>query len=160
VTDVAITLAGPEDAAWITQTHAALYRRDEGFDASFEPVVAEAVDGFMAGYDPVVERAWLVRLGEARAGCLFLTRVSKEVARLRLFLLLPELRGQGVGRDLLERAMAFARKAGYTQIRVSTYDRHAAAGRLYKRSGFTLTHAKPARAFGHDMTEQTWEIAL
>ncbi len=45
-------------------------------------------------------------------------------------------------------------------MQVSTYERHAAACALYLRMGFVLSDSKPARAFGHDMIEQSWQIAL
>jgi hypothetical protein len=34
------------------------------------------------------------------------------------------------------------------------------ARRIYESAGFTLAHAAPHRAFGHDLVEQTWELHL
>ncbi|WP_371228796.1 GNAT family N-acetyltransferase [Roseovarius sp. 2305UL8-3] len=160
MTDVSIRIATAQDVDWIAQIHGTLYRRDEGFDDGFQPLVQSVLEGFIADHDPVCERGWVVMQGDRRAGSLFCTRLSKETAKLRLFLLMPELRGRGLGQTLLSNAMGFARDAGYQAMQVSTYSRHAAACALYQRVGFVLTDSKPARAFGHDMIEQSWQIAL
>jgi len=158
--DILIRLAGPDDMVWIARTHGALYRRDEGFDDSFEPLVTTVLQGFMADHDPKNECGWVVEFAGEPAGSLFCTRLTTDTAKLRLFLLIPALRGRGLGHRLLNVALTFARDAGYQTMQVSTYERHVAACQLYRRAGFTLVSSKPARVFGLDMVEQTWEFTL
>jgi hypothetical protein len=44
------------------------YARDEGFDGTFEPLVARILADFADGHDPACERGWIARAGEgARA---------------------------------------------------------------------------------------------
>ncbi len=47
----------PGDAGWLIQQHAELYARDEGFDASFEALVARILADFIDSHDPACERA-------------------------------------------------------------------------------------------------------
>jgi ribosomal protein S18 acetylase RimI-like enzyme len=49
----------------------------------------------------------------------------------------PQLRGRGLGRALLEAAMAVARERGADRMDLGTSEDDAAARRLYERLGFT-----------------------
>jgi GNAT superfamily N-acetyltransferase len=83
-----------------------------------------------------------------------------ETARLRLFLIEPQARGTGLAQNMLQACLAFASNAGYRRMRLWTHESHRAAGRLYARNGFTLVSQRPARAFGCDVVDQTWERRL
>lgn len=48
----AIRIATSADADWITRRHAELYAREEGFDDTFGPLVAEILDAFFAAHEP------------------------------------------------------------------------------------------------------------
>ncbi len=150
-----------EDATWLIDVHRELYLRDEGFDASFGELVSEAVHTFLRDHDPATEQAWIAWREERRVGSIFCTRAERPAtARLRLFLLLPELRGSGLGRQLLAHCLARARFLGYQRMMLSTYDSHSAACRLYERTGFMCTRSEPVHAFGRVMREMDWERDL
>lgn len=146
----------PDDAPWIAGTHGALYQRDEGFDETFQPLVASILEGFIASHDPERERGWLAMQAAERVGCIFCTRLDDHTAQLRLFLLLPELRGQGVGRKLLNECMGFARKSGYRAMRLWTHESHRAACALYRKTGWQLLDSRPVRSYGRELVEQCW----
>lgn len=150
----------PDDAPWLVERHATLYARDEGFDASFGPLVAGILDGFIAGHDPECEAGWIAEQDGRRLGSIFCVRGEAGLAKLRLFLLVPEARGQGLGRRLLETCTGFARARGYPGMRLWTHESHRAACALYARSGWRLVASKPVRSFGCDLVEQSWEIAF
>ncbi|MBW6507069.1 MAG: GNAT family N-acetyltransferase [Rhodobacteraceae bacterium] len=150
----------PGDAGWVISRHGALYALEAGFDASFEALVAEIVADFLRRGDPMRERGWIAWQGGQRVGCIFCVRVSDEVAKLRLFLLEPELRGRGIGRLLLTTVLDFARARGYRRLTLWTHESHRAACALYAAAGFTLTSARPVHNYGHDLVEQEWQIAL
>lgn len=149
-----------EDAAWLIAQHGALYQRDEGFDASFPRLVAEIVEGFVATHDPGCEAGWIAEQDGRRLGSIFCVRLSAEIAKLRLFLLVPEARGKGLGRHLLRTCMAFAREKGYRGMELWTHESHRAACALYAQNGWQLVSSRPVRAFGCDLVEQSWEIAF
>lgn len=149
-----------EDAAWLIEQHGALYRRDDGFDASFARLVAEIVEEFIATHDPDCETGWIAEQGGQRLGSIFCVRLSAEIAKLRLFLLVPEARGRGLGRRLLETCMAFAREKEYRGMQLWTHESHRAACALYARNGWQLVSSRPVHAFGCDLVEQSWEIAF
>lgn len=150
----------PGDAGWIVERHGALYAEDEGFDASFEALVAEIVADFLRSHDPARERGWIAARGDHRLGSIFCVREAETVAKLRLFLVEKSERGNGLAQGMLETCLAFARAAGFRRIRLWTHESHRAAGRLYARNGFALTGSVPARSFGRDVVEQVWERPL
>ncbi|WP_346722090.1 GNAT family N-acetyltransferase [Shimia ponticola] len=73
-----------------------------------------------------------------------------------MFFVSSVLRGQGVGKLLLNTCCAFARDAGYRKMTLWTHESHRAAGHLYRTHGFDLVAARPVHSFGQDLIEQTW----
>ena len=151
---------GPGDLGWIVERHGTAYARDEGFDGSFEILVARVVADFAESHDPAREAGWIVARDGQRLGSIFCVAEDAVTARLRLVYLEPEERGRGLGRRMLDHAMAFARDAGFRRMVVSTHESHRAAGALYRRAGFALTGSWPARSFGRDVVVQTFETDL
>lgn len=81
---------------------------------------------------------------------------SDGVCELRKMYLLPELRGKGHGRMLLERTLQRAKELGFTRIELETSSRLAQAIALYKKYGFEPFHP-PHMA---DRCDQAWAKAL
>lgn len=158
---VAIRDFGAGDAEWLVALHRDLYAREAGFDAGFGTLVGEIVADFLAAHDPATERGFVAGRGGDRLGSIFCVRGDGPgIAKLRLFLLVPEARGQGLGRCLLDACLGFARAAGYRRMRLWTHESHREACALYARNGFAVTAARPVRSFGVDLVEQTWERTL
>lgn len=144
------------DRDWLVDQHRIRYAQDEGFNASFGELVAEIVDAFLDGHDPEREAAWIAVQGDVRLGSIFCVRQGADCAKLRLFLLVPEARGKGLGRRLLGTCMAFAKDHGYRKMQLWTHESHRAACALYKAAGWQLETSKPVRSFGQDLVEQRW----
>ena len=160
--DETITLSdlGIGDAGWIIARHAELYAAEEGYDATFEALVAEILATYIRHHDPACERAWIARRGAERLGCIFCVRVDDEVGKLRLFLVEPAARGTGLGKRLLRECMAWAKAQGYRRMVLWTHASHRAAIALYAAHGFVMTSETALHDFGQDVIDQTWEIAL
>lgn len=149
------------DAGWLIQQHAELYAREEGFDASFEPLVAEILAAYLRNRDPACERAWIAWCRGERLGSIFCVRGPEPgQAKLRLFLLTPSARGRGLGKRLLEACIEFARDKGYGELVLWTHASHRAACALYEKAGFTCTDSHPVTSFGQRLEEQTWKLKL
>ena len=160
MSDVQLRGFAPTDAAWLVARHAELYARDEGFDDSFGELVAQILEDFVKNHDPARERGWIAHQGDQRLGSIFCVSHGPQVAKLRLFLLVPEARGKGVGKQLLQACMDFARSRGYRRMTLWTHESHRAACALYARFGWQLVDSKPVHSFGVDLVEQSWEITL
>ena len=70
------------------------------------------------------------------------------------------MRGSGLGRQLVETCIGFARRAGYRRIVLWTQSELSAARRLYERSGFKRVESSAHRSFGHDLIGEVWQLDL
>jgi DNA-binding MarR family transcriptional regulator/GNAT superfamily N-acetyltransferase len=150
----------PGDMGWVVQSHGALYARKYGFDSSFESLVAEIAGKFLASFDASRERCWIAECDGAPVGSVFLVRHSDDVAKLRLLLVDPAGRGQGLGQRLVAESLSFARQCGYRKITLWTQSILIAARKIYQDAGFTLVGSEPHRSFGQNLIGETWELKL
>ena len=149
------------DAGWLIQQHAELYAREEGFDASFEPLVAEILAAYIRTRDSACERAWIAWEGQRRLGSIFCVKGPEPgQAKLRLFLLIPAARGKGLGERLLDCCVRYARDKGYRELVLWTHASHHAACALYRKAGFTCIESHRVTSFGQQLEEQTWKLDL
>jgi GNAT superfamily N-acetyltransferase len=152
---------GDRDA--IVALHQRIYPSGYGVGQSFVDDVAAALDGVIARDWP--ERpgdgVWIVeRDGEFR-GCLALSDEGGGEGRVRFFLLAPELRGDGIGRRLLDELLENARDAGYDRLVLATFQDLTVAAHLYRSRGFRLVREDRGPRWGReDFNYQHYELTL
>jgi DNA-binding MarR family transcriptional regulator/GNAT superfamily N-acetyltransferase len=151
---------GPGDMGWVVQSHGSLYASEYGFDSSFEGLVAEIAAKFLASFDASRERCWIADVDGAQVGSVFLVRHTDNIAKLRLLLVDPAGRGQGLGQRLVAECIAFARQCGYRKITLWTQSILVAARKIYQDAGFVLVATEPHRSFGQSLIGETWELKL
>jgi GNAT superfamily N-acetyltransferase len=150
----------PGDMGWVVQSHGSLYASEYGFDASFEGLVAEITAKFLGSFDASRERCWIADIDGAQVGSVFLVRHTDDVAKLRLLLVDPAGRGQGLGQRLVAECIAFAKACGYRKITLWTQSILVAARKIYQDAGFVLVATEPHRSFGQSLIGETWEVEL
>ncbi len=160
MTDFLIRPFQATDTPWLVERHGTLYARDDGFDASFENLVSQILDDFVADHDPKRERGWIAEKDGQRLGSIFCVKQDEKTAKLRLFLLVPDARGQGLGKRLLTTCTEFARSSGYSSMVLWTHESHRAACALYQAFGWQLINSRPVQSFGVDLVEQSWKFQL
>ena len=72
----------------------------------------------------------------------------------------PDARGLGLGRQLTQECINFARAAGYRRMVLWTNDVLTAARHIYLGAGFVLTSEERHHSFGKDMVGQHWLLDL
>ena len=159
-------LGQPGDLGWVIKAHGELYAAEHGWDTTFEALVARIVADYAGDHDPARENAWIAEADGRRVGCVFCVDGREDVdgrddtAVLRILLVDPAARGHGIGRQLVDTCVGFARRAGYRRMRLWTNDPLVAARRIYLKAGFQLTTEEPHHSFGADLIGQTYELAL
>lgn len=151
----------PGDIGDLIALHGTAYFEDVGFDTSFEAYVAAGVGEFFISFDPDNDRVWIVERDGRFAGSIALKGRTGGEAQLRYFLLDSSVRGQGLGRRLMDELLAFARSRGYSRIYLLTDEEHTpAAVHLYLNYGFRRTGEERLRRWGTSEAEQRYEMEL
>lgn len=150
----------PGDMGWVVQRHGELYWQEYAWDERFEALVADIAARFVQDLDQQRERCWIAEREGERLACVFLVKSSDEEARLRLLLVEPRARGLGLGKQLVEECVAFARAAGYKKISLWTNSVLDAARHIYRQQGFKVVREEKHHSFGQDLIGETWELEL
>ncbi len=146
----------------IAELHSTYYAEHWGFGLFFEAKVATELAAFLQRYDAAHDRLWTaVRRGRI-IGSVAIdgSKAGAEGAHLRWFILAEECRGYGVGRRLLDEAIAFCRICGFGRIFLWTFAGLDAARHLYEAAGFRLEHEVSADQWGKTMREQCFALVL
>jgi GNAT superfamily N-acetyltransferase len=153
------TVLRPGDVGAVVTLHGVLYAREYGFDPTFEAYVAGPLAAFVLRGSPR-ERIWLAEHDDHLIGCVAIVADSPGVAQLRWFLVAPDARGAGLGRRLLEEAVAFSRAEGYERIILWTVSALERAARLYRSANFRRVEAVAGDRWGVAVIEEKYELDL
>jgi GNAT superfamily N-acetyltransferase len=151
----------PGDIGAIAGLHGREYSEEYGLDARFEALVAQGLARFalaLAG-DPDAGRIWLGEDGDGLAGCIAITREADSHGRVRWFLVARRARGRGLGRRLLDEALAYAR-GRFSSLELETFSELTTAAALYRAAGFELRHSAPQAEWGREIELQRYELRL
>src|SRR6476661_3455217 len=108
----------PGDLGMVVHLHGLIYAREYGLDTSFEPYVARPLaDCILDGRG----RVWIAEDGHRVVGSIAMVDADARVGQLRWFLLVPEVRGSGLGRRLLDAALTYGRERGFSRIFLWTF---------------------------------------
>jgi len=149
----------PGDIGYLTYLHGILYARECGWDYTFEAYVAGPLAEFARSHNDR-ERIWIVEKDKIVTGSMAVVEAGKDEAQLRWLLLHPDLRGRGMGRFLMEQAIAFCRDRNYQIAFLWTVGSLTAAARLYQSLGFRVTEEKTRMLWGALLTEQRCDLKL
>jgi GNAT superfamily N-acetyltransferase len=154
-------LGAPGDLGWVVQSHAEVYAEEYGWGPLYEALIAQIVSAYATEHDDSREAAWIAEVDGVRAGSIFCVRGPDEAtAQLRLLLVTPDARGLGLGGELVDTCVAFARAAGYKRMVLWTNDPLVAARHVYLARGFRLTDSEPHNLWGEGLVAQTYELDL
>ncbi|MDQ0466798.1 DNA-binding MarR family transcriptional regulator/ribosomal protein S18 acetylase RimI-like enzyme [Caulobacter ginsengisoli] len=149
------------DLGWVVERHAILYSQEYGW-SGMESLCARVVADFAdaQGSDPAHHRCWIAERAGERLGSVFMVREDETTARLRLLLLEPAARGEGLGKRLVEQCLTFAREAGFQEVVLWTHAKLTAARAIYARAGFQVEEVWTHDDFGQAEVSETWRVKL
>jgi ribosomal protein S18 acetylase RimI-like enzyme len=149
----------PGDLGAVVALHGTVYAREYGFDPTFEAYVAGPLAEFVLSRTDR-DRLWVAERAGRLAGCVAIVGAPGGEAQLRWFLVEPASRGLGLGRRLLDEAVAFCRACGYPSVFLWTVRALTAAARLYRAAGFSRVEERPGRRWGVDVVEEKYVLPL
>ena len=145
----------------VVRLHREVYEDEYELEPSFANDVARQLAGLSrSGWPGPREGLWLARLGDRTVGSVTLIQESSELGRLGHLVLVPETRGTGAGRRLVETVITAARPADYQRLHLFTFSELRAAGALYRSVGFEITSTEDVVRWGRRMQWQRYELAL
>jgi peptidyl-dipeptidase Dcp len=147
----------PGDLGAIATLHGTCYAAEHGLDRAFEAGVARGLVEAVARGWPERGRLWAVERRGRLAGSLGLTEEGAGEGKVRWFLLERDLRGQGLGRALIEELLEEAEARGIRLLRLETFSALETAGRLYRSVGFELVDSRRFSDWGRPIVLQHYE---
>lgn len=149
----------PGDLGQVIRLHGELYAREYGLDVSFEAFVALELSQF-ALRKKEREGVWLIERAGQIHGSVAVVEEHPQLARLRWYILHPDLRGQGWAAQLLDLAVGFARRQGYPEMMLFTLNELSAAKRRYEAAGFYLHSQEEKQLWGKTVLEEIYYKTL
>lgn len=150
----------PGDIGYVIYLHGTLYAQEYALDQTFEGDVAIRLGEFAKTYDSRKDYAAVAELEGRIVGAIFINGLSDERAQLRWFLVHPDARGRGLGRQLIDGAIAFCRERNFEKVTLWTISELKAAAHLYRQAGFVITREETHEIWGAKRTEQEYELIL
>ena len=161
VNDIQIrTELRPGDMGYITHLHGVLYHKEYGYGMAFETYVAQGFYEFYKNFNAKKDAVWICEHQNNIVGFLLLMHRASNTAQLRYFFLLPEYRGMGLGKKLMDLFMKHLKEQNYSAAYLWTTHEQKEAASLYKKFGFELEEEKPSSAFGKELTEQKYVLMV
>ena len=87
-------------------------------------------------YGPPAGAILLYKEEDNFGGCVAIRDKGNNIAELKRMYIKPEYRGQGMGKVLLDKALALSKELGYKKIRLDTLSQMTTAIQLYRNAGF------------------------
>ena len=149
----------PGDIGNILYLHGVLYNIERGWNHLFEAYVADSLSKFALTYNEDSESLWIAESGQNIAGSIGVVDRTNNQAQLRWFIVHPEMRGKGLGKNLLDAALSFCKLKGFNNVFLWTVSELPVAAHIYESYGFKITEEKTHRIW--DMvTEIKYERSL
>ena len=146
----------PGDMGWVVHRQTVLYAQEYGWNNEFEALAAEIAAKFIREFDPRWERCWIAEREGQAIGSVFVVRQDDTTAKLRMLYVDADARGLGLGSQLVDECLQFARQVGYRRMVLWTNSVLTDARRIYERAGFTLLEEEAHHSFGKDLIDQVW----
>jgi GNAT superfamily N-acetyltransferase len=146
----------------ITELHGIYYGQVWGSVPGFEAMVATELAQHLSRYTPGRDLLLTAHLDGRLVGSILVDGTQSELpgARIRFVIVEQESMGKGIGRELMERAIAFAREAGFKTAYLWTVRGLHQSFSLYQRRGFDVVEEFESDQYGVPHTHLRMERTL
>ena len=154
---------GPGDVDAIVGLHDRVYRGEYGAGAAWVQTIRSAMErAVRRGWprESALGSVWLVQRDGRLVGSLALVLECPRVGNLDWFVLDADLRGRGLGRQLVFELIAEARARGMKKLKIETFSKLTAAAHIYRRAGFSVVCQQETDWHGERVIHQLYELTL
>ena len=127
--------------------------QEDGLDITNQGIEAELAT-LPGKFVPPEGRLIMAVSSEQAIGCAALRRIDEKVCELKRMFVLPQFRGQGIGKALARKLIEDARTMGYEYMRLDTGNFWTAAIQLYESLGFQ--RIEPS----HEVPEELRKVSI
>lgn len=151
----------PGDMGYLIHLMGYLYAQEYNLGIENEIEMAEFLTHFLKNHNRTCERLWIADLEGQIVGSIAIVAESDgTTAHLRSLILHPSVRGRGLGKKLINKALDFCREADYEKIVLETFDELKAAIYLYEKAGFQKISESEHALWGRLIREWRYELVL
>lgn len=149
------------DVDFVIFRQLSLYAAEYGFTSeTWKSYLTRGVQDFVDRFDKKRDCMYILEYNGVPSGCIAITHVDRATAQLRFYFLIPELRGQGAGRTLIDLVIGFCREKKYKRVFLWTFSTLDTARHLYTSRGFQITETHVNNEWGEPVLEEQWELEL
>ncbi len=149
----------PGDIGKLIEIQSRYYFEEFGYGLEFEAYISKLFSDYIYRKNDR-EGLWKLTLHNEMIGSVALFMEDDETARMRLLFVHPGLRENGMGTTLVDLAIDFARKKGYSAIVLMTEDILEEAGKIYVKKGFEMIESESQNMWGVECQLQTYKKVL
>ena len=146
----------------VAELHGTYYSRYWDFGLFFEAKVATELSEFLGRFDTTHDGFWIAEDDGKIAGSVSIDGIEGKTkgARLRWFIVDPEVQKRGTGRMLMREAVLFCKNANHSKIYLTTFAGLDPARHLYEAFGFVLCEEWEDAHWGKPVMAQYFELDL
>lgn len=149
------------DLAYVISGQLALYAAEYGFTSEiWNKYLTGGVQEFADRFDSRRDCMFIAEHNRVPCGSIAITHTEDGTAQLRFYFIEQTLRGNGAGRQLIDRAIGFCRDSGYERVFLWTFSTLDAARHIYEDKGFRITDTHVNEEWGEPILEEKWELEL
>ena len=152
----------PGSIGRISELHATYYYKNWEFGLYFESKVAEELSEFLKRYHKHRDGFWVATFNGRVEGSIVIdgSHAKTSGAHLRWFILSEAIKGNGVGKRLISKAMDFCRLKEFRKVYLWTFEGLDAAKHLYEQAGFKRITQQCGTQWGTEVNEQCFELTF
>ncbi|OQW99793.1 MAG: GNAT family N-acetyltransferase [Desulfobacteraceae bacterium A6] len=146
----------------VAELHGTYYSRYWDFGLFFEAKVATELSEFLSRFDTTRDGFWVAEDDGKIAGSVSIDGIEGKTkgARLRWFIVDPDIQKRGTGRMLMREAVLFCKNANHSKIYLTTFAGLDPARYLYEAFGFVLCEEWEDAHRGKPVMAQYFELDL
>lgn len=156
--DVTIRTQKSGDAGYIAYRHCVLYEKEYGLGGTFEQYVLDSLVKYIEHRSE--GEIWVAEYNGQIVGSIGIVSTDKSTAQLRWFLIEPEFRGKGLGRQLMTKAVDYCKQKKFSRVFLWTKQNLEVAHHLYSSFGFIPVEQVENNTWKRGVVEEQWELLL